>query len=90
MINHVVPLESLEDETLGIAAEIAEQPSMGLMLAKQCVNQMQEAQGMWTALRSAFSLHELGHAHNLHLHDHLVDPAGKERMYKINRSGPIA
>jgi enoyl-CoA hydratase len=90
MVNHVVARDELETLTLLLADEIARQPSMGLMLAKQCVNQAEEAQGRWTALRAAFSLHELGHSHNMHLHDYLVDPGGRERMYEINKGQPIA
>jgi hypothetical protein len=36
---------------------------MALKLAKQSVNQAQEAQGFYTALQSAMNLQQLGHSH---------------------------
>ena len=39
-------------------------------------DQMLEAQGQWTALRSAFSLQHLAHAHNQIRFGMIIDPAG--------------
>ncbi len=63
MVNHVVPREELTEFTMAMAEQIARRPMMGLKLAKQSVNQAQEAQGLYTALQSAMSLQQLGHAH---------------------------
>jgi enoyl-CoA hydratase len=82
MVNHVVPRAELEDFTLGLARKIAARPSMGLRLAKQSVNQMQDAQGFWTALQAAMSLQQLGHSHNSQLHGIPVDPSGAEVIRK--------
>ena len=76
MVNRVVPREKLEAETLALAEKIASRPSMGLKLAKQSVNQAQDAQGFWTALQAAMSLQQLGHSNNAQVHGMLVDPAG--------------
>ncbi len=76
MLNHVVPLPELADFTLGLASRIASRPSMGLKLAKQSVNQAQDAQGLWQALQAAMSLQQLGHSHNVQVHGIPVDPAG--------------
>jgi enoyl-CoA hydratase len=76
MVNRVVDLDQLESSTLQLAQHIARQPSMGLKLAKQAVNQALDAQGQWTALQAAFSLHQIGHANNLAVHGTLVDPSG--------------
>lgn len=76
MVNHVVDAGRLSQFTLGLAERIARQPSMGLKLAKQSVNQALDAQGQWTALQSALSLHEIGHAHNMALYDLPVHPDG--------------
>ncbi|MCG8589599.1 MAG: enoyl-CoA hydratase [Proteobacteria bacterium] len=76
MVNHVVPRAELADFTLALAARIARRPSMGLKLAKQSVNQTQDAQGLWNALQAAMSLQQLGHSHNQQVHGMLVDPAG--------------
>jgi enoyl-CoA hydratase len=64
MVNHVVPAAELRSFTLSMAGRIALRPSFALKLAKESVNQTLEAQGQWTALRSAFSLQHLAHAHN--------------------------
>ncbi len=78
MVNRVVPREELEKTTLALAEKVAARPSFGLTLAKQAVNQSQDAQGLWTAIQSAFSLHHLGHTHNRLSHGVLVDPEGAE------------
>ena len=51
---------------------------MGLKLAKQSVNQAQDAQGLWTALQAAMTLQQLGHSNNVQVHGTVVDPAGAE------------
>ena len=76
MINHVVPTTELERFTLDLAERIAQRPAMGLRLAKQSVNQAQDAQGFWSALNSAMSLQQLGHSHNVEVHGMMVDPSG--------------
>jgi enoyl-CoA hydratase len=64
MVNHVVAADQLRDFVMSMAERIAQRPSFALKLAKESVNQTLEAQGQWTALRSAFSLQHLAHAHN--------------------------
>jgi enoyl-CoA hydratase len=64
MVNHVVPRAELDDFTMAMATKIAARPSFALKLAKESVNQTQEAQGMYTAMRAAFSIQHLAHAHN--------------------------
>ena len=64
MVNHVVAPDDLRTFTMEMAGRIAQRPSFALKLAKESVNQTLEAQGQWTALRSAFSLQHLAHAHN--------------------------
>ena len=64
MVNHVVPAAELHDAALALARRIAQRPSFALKLAKESVNQTLEAQGQWTALRAAFSIQHLAHAHN--------------------------
>ena len=80
MVNRVVRREDLEAEALKLAEQIAKQPSMGLKLAKLAVNQSLDAQGMWTAINSAFGLHHLGHAHMRIMHDIPVEPEGAEKI----------
>ena len=64
MVNHVVGRDDLDSFTLALADRIATRPSFALKLAKESVNQALEAQGQYTALRAAFSLQHLAHAHN--------------------------
>jgi enoyl-CoA hydratase len=78
MVNRVVPRAELAAHTLSIAQRIAQRPAMGLRLAKQSVNQAQDAQGFWSALQAAMSLQQLGHSHNVEVHGMSVDPAGAE------------
>ena len=76
MVNHVVPCADLASFTGELATRIAQRPSMGLRLAKQSVNQAQDAQGFYSALQAAMSLQQLGHANNEIVHGRAVDPAG--------------
>ena len=87
MVNHVVPRAELEKFTLELAQRIASRPSMGLKLAKQSVNQAQDAQGFWTALQAAMSLQQLGHSNNAQVHGMLVDPRGAEVIRREAKSG---
>lgn len=63
MVNHVVPKEELTEFTMNMAEQIAKRPLMGLKLAKQSVNQAQDAQGFYNALQAAMGLQQLGHSH---------------------------
>lgn len=74
MVNHVVPRDELHGFVMAMARRIAMRPSFALKLAKESVNQALEAQGQWTALRAAFSLQHLAHAHNRARFGVAVDP----------------
>ena len=80
MVNRVVPRERLEQETLQLAVRIAAQPAFGLQLAKRAINHALDLQGLRLAIDAAFGLHHLAHAHNMQLHNALIDPAGIERV----------
>lgn len=77
MVNHVVPAAELHDFTMAMAARIATKPSFALRMAKESVNEALEAQGQWTALRSAFTRQHLAHAHNRIRFGMPVDPGPK-------------
>jgi enoyl-CoA hydratase len=79
MVNRVVPPGELHEAIMGLARRIATKPSFALKLAKESVNQALEAQGQWTALRSAFSLQHLAHAHNRVRFGIPVDPGPEGR-----------
>ena len=76
MVNHVVPAPELRTATMDMARRIATRPSFALRLAKESVNQTLEAQGQLTALKAAFSLQHLAHAHNRVRFGIPVDPGG--------------
>lgn len=89
MVNRVVSASGLREETMSLALEIADQPMMGLKTAKESVNQMQNEQGFYNALRSAMSLQQLAHAHNEILHAGPVDPAGVPIVQALARKPPL-
>ena len=89
MVNRVVAKDRLADEALEIAREIAVQPLMGLKLAKESVNQMQNAQGLYTSLRAAMGLQQMGHANNHMVHGMGVDPAGMQLVRDLAQKPPI-
>jgi enoyl-CoA hydratase len=64
MVNHVVPRESLEAETMALAGRIARMPRLGLALTKKAVNQVEDIMGLRSGMDSVFGLHHLAHAHN--------------------------
>ena len=74
MVNKVVASDALRDETMAMAATIAQRPSFALKLAKESVNQTLEAQGQWNAMRTAFVHQHLAHAHNRIKFGMPVDP----------------
>lgn len=80
MVNEVVARDDLESFTLDMAGRIAQQPLMGLKLAKMSVNQAEENMGMWNSIQAAFGLHHLGHSHNSQRFGMIVDPSGAERI----------
>jgi enoyl-CoA hydratase len=82
MVNRVVLRERLSEETLALAKIIAEKPSMGLRLAKMSVNQTQDEQGFYNALRSAMGLQHLSHAQAWALHGGSADPTAADLIRK--------
>ena len=82
MVNQVVPRDRLEEVTLTLATTIAAKPTFGLKLAKESVNQAQDAQGLLAAMRAAFGLHSLAHAHNQVTFGQPMDPSGLDPKYR--------
>ncbi len=85
MVNELVPRDELESFTLEMASRIAEQPLMGLKLAKMSVNQALDNMGMWNTVQAAFGLHHLGHSHNAQRFGMIVDPSGADRIRNQGR-----
>jgi enoyl-CoA hydratase len=76
MVNRVVPRDQLQASVLELACKIATKPRFALKLAKEAVNSSLDAQGRLVAMKNAFALHQLAHAHNLKIFDMLLDPTG--------------
>jgi enoyl-CoA hydratase len=76
MVNRVVPRAELESATLALAQQIALRPSFGLKLAKQAVNNVQDAGGRHSAQAAAFAMHHLAHSHAMEVFGLPVDPGG--------------
>ena len=88
MVNHVVPRAQIERFTLDMARKITERPAFALHLAKLAVNQSLDAQGQWTAIRSAFGLHQLGHADCRARHGIPIEPDGPELIRREMKRAP--
>jgi enoyl-CoA hydratase len=65
MVNKVVPLESLQDETMALASHIAQMDPFALRQAKRAVNQTLDVQGFYAAIQSVFDIHQTGHGNAL-------------------------
>jgi len=65
MVNKVVPLEDLQDETMALARQIAQNDPFALRQAKRAVNQTLDVQGFYAAIQSVFDIHQTGHGHAL-------------------------
>lgn len=72
MVNRVVPLDDLLDETMTLAREIAEMHPFALTQAKRIVNQTQDIQGFYTALQSGFDMHTVGHGNAMTINGYPV------------------
>jgi len=77
MVNRVVPADELDAQTMAMAHKLAKQPRLGLALAKQAINHVEDLQGKRTAMDAVFHMHHFAHAQNsLNSPDHL---AGHDR-----------
>lgn len=73
MVNRIVALAELETETMVVASRLAKQPRLGLALAKQAINHVEDLQGKRTAMDAVFHMHHFAHAQNsLASPDHLA------------------
>jgi enoyl-CoA hydratase len=86
MVNKIVERSELKEATLTLARKIARRPTIGLTLAKQSVNQALDAQGMWTSIQAAYSLHITGHSHNMIVHGQPADPSSGPIIREVVKS----
>ena len=62
MVNRVIPLQELDEQTMALAQKIAAQPAFALQMAKRAVNKTLEILGQYAATQAVFDSHWLGHA----------------------------
>jgi len=62
MVNRIVPLEKLAEETMNLAQRIALNNPFALRLVKAACNATQDIQGYKNSMLHPFLLHQLGHA----------------------------
>ena len=87
MVNHVVPRMIIGFHRFP-RTEYIQATQHGTEIGQTGVNQSQDAQGFWSALQSAMSLQQLGHANNEIVHGIAVDPSGAsiiKKRRKVNR-----
>jgi enoyl-CoA hydratase len=72
MVNRVVALENLDEETMALAREIAEMDPFALRMAKRSVNMVQDIRGYTNSLDVIQDMHMVNHAHNAALVKHGV------------------
>jgi enoyl-CoA hydratase/carnithine racemase len=65
MVNRVVPLDRLAEETMELAKHISRMDSFALRQAKRAVNQTLDIQGFYAAIQSVFDIHQTGHGNAL-------------------------
>lgn len=89
MVNEVVPRPQLEAATLELAEKIARKPAFTLKLVKQAVNAAQDAQGLASAMQTAFGLHQLAHAHWREIAGIPVDPDFMRNSRQVEEDSPL-
>lgn len=85
MVNHCVPRDRLEAETLALAASIAAMPPFGLELTKRAINQCEDLMGMRSGMDLVFGLHHVAHAHNAEVGDDSLGGYDHRAMREANR-----
>lgn len=85
MVNHVVPLDALQDFALAMAVKIAAKPAFALKLAKEAVNKTLDIQGQQNAIDQAFSLHHLCHQQNFRMFGYGMDTSNLPAMASAPR-----
>ena len=86
MINRVVPRKELGQEVLAVASRISRQPRLGLALAKQACNHIDELQGKTTGIDAAFGYHHFAHAQNTIVKGDYIAGHDLKSMAKSNKT----
>jgi enoyl-CoA hydratase len=88
LVNRVVPRARLQQETMALAAKIAERDPYALRLAKASVNETLDAQGWRQAMENAFKNYMLTIPHRMEMGTYgpkAREKAPKERFAVLNR-----
>lgn len=75
MVNHVVERDELDDFSLALARRFSANSGFALKLAKEAVNNYEDATGRKSAQESAFLAHQLAHAHCKEIFGVPIDPS---------------
>jgi len=90
MVNRLSTRDTLHADVKALAAKIATQPRLGLALAKQAVNHIEDLQGKRTGMDAAFAWHHFSHAHNDLVSGDKLGGFDAKKMAKHNREGDDA
>src|SRR5215475_2156318 len=88
LVNRVVPLAKLEEETMALAQEIAERDPYALKLAKASVNETLDAQGFREAMENSFKNYMLTIPHRIEMGTYgpkAREKAPKDRFAVLNK-----
>lgn len=85
MVNTVVPADQLDVYCSEMAAKITAKPMFALQMAKEAVNQQQDAMGRKQGMDAVFSLHHLCHAYAVQQFGIPIDPRGSFTPTKKSR-----
>lgn len=88
MVNRVVPLDRLEQETTELADSIAAMPRFALALVKRGINQCEDEMGLRNGIEAVFGLHHLAHSHNAEVMGDSVAGQSVESMKAARQQGP--
>jgi enoyl-CoA hydratase len=88
MVSKVFARDDLEDKTVQFARRIAALPTMAALLVKDSVNAAADAMGFTEALKHAFHIHELGHAHWAAHNDNKAPVALPPEVIDWRKAGP--
>jgi enoyl-CoA hydratase len=88
MVSRVFSRDTLEKETLELAADIAKRPAITLAMTKRSVNLAQDAMGLQQTLEATFAMHHLLHNHFQRLHGEFTPPGAAEAVREAMRKQP--
>ncbi|MFW6092589.1 MAG: enoyl-CoA hydratase [Pseudomonadota bacterium] len=86
MVNRVVPRDELDPTVRAMADKVAAQPRLGLLLAKQACNHIEDLQGKHTGIDAVFGMHHFAHAQNTLVKGDYIAGHNLDSMASSNRN----